>query len=400
MQATQLSLPAAAQRMQAVQAPIIPVVGELIRQNPGTISLGQGVVFYEPPPQVYAALQELQRQPELHKYQPVYGLPALVEQIANKLRSENGIEVSQGSRIVVTAGGNMAFMNAVLALCDPGDEVILPAPYYFNHEMAITMANCTPVLVATDDNYQLQPDLLAAAITPRTRAIVTVSPNNPTGAVYPETALRAVNELCRARGLYHISDEAYEYFTYGAARHFSPGSIAGSNAHTLSLFSLSKAYGFASWRIGWLVLPEHLFEAVNKVQDTILICPPVVSQLAALGAMQVGRGYSAAYLARLAEVRVSVMRELAQLAPYCSVPPADGAFYFYLKLNTSMHPLALVERLIREFRVAAIPGNAFGSASDGGSCYLRISYGALLPETVKEGVGRLVHGLKTILGEQ
>ncbi len=384
--------------MQAVQAPIIPVVGELIRQNPGTISLGQGVVFYEPPPQVYTALQELQRQPELHKYQPVYGLPSLVEQIEAKLRAENGIAVRPGSRIVVTAGGNMAFMNAVLALCDPGDEVILPAPYYFNHEMAVTLANCTPVLVATDANYQLQPALLAAAITPRTRAIVTVSPNNPTGAVYPEAALRAVNELCRARGLYHISDEAYEYFTYGGARHFSPASIPGSGAHTLSLFSLSKAYGLASWRIGWLVLPAHLFEAVNKVQDTILICPPVVSQLAALGALQAGRGYCAERVAQLAGVRELVARELEQLEPHCSVPPSDGAFYFYLKLNTLLQPLALVERLVREFGVAAIPGNAFGSASDGGSCYLRISYGALQPETVKLGVGRLICGLQTILG--
>lgn len=385
-----------AQRMQAVQSPIIPVVGELIRQNPGTISLGQGVVFYEPPPQVFTALQELQRQPELHKYQPVYGVPALVEQIADKLRIENGIEGNQGSRIVVTAGGNMAFMNAVLALCDPGDEVILPAPYYFNHEMAITMANCTPVLVPTDENYQLQLDLIVAAITSKTRAIVTVSPNNPTGAVYPETTLRNINELCRTHRLYHISDEAYEYFTYDEVRHFSPGSIRGSNAHTLSLYSLSKGYGFASWRIGWMVIPEHLFEAVNKVQDTILICPPVVSQYAALGAMQAGRGYSAERLAQLAAVRLSVMRELTPLAPHCIVPPADGAFYFYLKLNTDLHPLALVERLIREFQVAAIPGNAFGSAG----CYLRISYGALQPETVKEGVGRLVHGLKTILGEQ
>ncbi|MBI1765571.1 MAG: pyridoxal phosphate-dependent aminotransferase [Acidobacteria bacterium] len=384
-----------AQRMQAVQAPIIPVVAELIRQTPGTISLGQGVVFYEPPPQIYTAVQELQQRPDLHKYQPVYGVPALVEQIAGKLRIENGIEVGQDNRIVVTAGGNMAFMNAVLALCDPGDEVILPAPYYFNHEMAITMANCTPVLVPTDANYQLQPDLIAAAITPKTRALVTVSPNNPTGAVYPEQALRAVNELCRARGLYHISDEAYEYFTYDDARHFSPASIAGSGAHTLSLYSLSKGYGFASWRIGWMVIPEHLFEAVNKVQDTILICPPVVSQLAALSAMQVGRSYSAAYLAQLAEVRLAVLRELAQLAPHCQVPPAEGAFYFYLKLATSLPPLALVERLIREFRVAAIPGNAFGSAG----CYLRISYGALQPETVRAGVGRLVHGVKTILGE-
>jgi aspartate/methionine/tyrosine aminotransferase len=384
-----------AQRMAAVQAPIIPVVGDLIRQNPGTISLGQGVVFYGPPPAAFEQLQQLRLDPQLHKYQAVSGLPALVEQIETKLRAENGIELGPQHRIVVTAGGNMAFMNAILAICDPGDEVILPAPYYFNHEMAITLASCQPVLVPTDENYQLQLDQLAAAITPKTRAIVTVSPNNPTGAVYPAEALRAVNALCQARGLYHISDEAYEYFTYGAARHFSPASLAGSDAHTISLFSLSKAYGFASWRLGWLVIPAHLAEAVNKVQDTLLICPPVVSQLAAVGALQTGRGYCAEFLGQLAEVRELVLRELAEVAEYCDVPPADGAFYFYLNLKTAMPSLQLVERLVREFGVAAIPGVAFGS-QDG--CSLRISYGALQPALVSEGVGRLVRGIKSMLG--
>jgi aspartate/methionine/tyrosine aminotransferase len=386
-----------AQRMAAVQAPIIPVVGELIRQNPGTISLGQGVVFYAPPPAAFEQLTRFGREPQLHKYQAVYGIPALLEQIETKLQIENGIAPGPARQIVVTAGGNMAFMNAILAICDPGDEVILPTPYYFNHEMAITLASCRPVLVPTDENYQLRVDRLAAAITPRTRAIVTVSPNNPTGAVYSAAALTEVNALCQARGLYHISDEAYEYFTYGDARHFSPASLPDSAAHTISLFSLSKAYGFASWRIGWLVIPGHLTEAVNKVQDTILICPPVASQLVAAGAMQTGRGYCAEHVRQLTEVRASVSHELAALGAHCAVPPADGAFYFYLKLNTSLAPLTLVERLVREFGVAAIPGSAFGSL-DG--CYLRLSYGALQPSLVSEGVGRLVRGLKAILNEE
>src|SRR5690606_9046457 len=115
----------------------------------------------------------------------------------------------------------------------------------FNHEMTITMANAIPVPVPTDEHYQLIPERIKAAITPKTRAIVTVSPNNPTGAVYPEATLREVNQLCRERGIYHISDEPYEYFTYDGALHFSPGSMAGSEAYTISLFSLSKAYGFA-----------------------------------------------------------------------------------------------------------------------------------------------------------
>lgn len=379
-------------RIQSVQTPIIPVVGELIRQHPGTISLGQGVVWYPPPPEAFDQISAMLADASLHKYQAVYGIPALLELIEAKLRQENGIELN-GSRIVVTAGGNMAFINALLAIADAGDEVILQTPYYFNHEMAITMANCNSVLVPTDENYQLQPKRIAEAITERTRAIVTISPNNPTGAVYPESALREVNELCRDRGIYHIHDEAYEYFTYGNARHFSPGSIAEAGDYTISLYSLSKAYGFASWRIGFMVIPEHLFSAVNKIQDTILICPPVASQLAAVGAMKVGAEYCRQKVRELAEVRQLVLTELEQLKDFAVIPPSDGAFYFFLKLNSELPPLALVERLVKEHRVAAIPGSAFGIEG----CYLRVAYGALQRETVTEGVGRLVKGIKTIL---
>lgn len=384
-------------RIQSVQAPIIPVIGQLIREHPGTISLGQGVVWYPPPPQAFEQIGAMLADPSQHKYQAVYGIPRLVKLIEEKLRAENGLEVEKGSRVMVTAGGNMAFINALLAVADAGDEVILQTPYYFNHEMAITMANCRAVLVPTDANYQLQPKLIAEAITEKTRAVVTVSPNNPTGAVYKEADLREVNALCVERGIYHISDEAYEYFTYGA-KHFSPGSITGGQEHTISLYSLSKAYGFASWRIGFMVIPEHLFEAVNKIQDTILICPPVVSQFAAAGALEVGADYCREHVRELAQVRELVLRELAQLKDCCVVPEAEGAFYFFLKLNTRMEPLALVETLVKDHRVAAIPGTAFGMSIEDG-CYLRVAYGALQRETVTEGVGRLIRGVLKILGD-
>lgn len=383
-----------AQRIQLVQSPVIPVVGEMIRRTPGTISLGQGVVSYGPPPEAIEQIRTFLNNPDYHKYQAVYGIPQLLQLIESKLVSENGITVEPGSRIIVTAGGNMAFVNALLAITDPGDEIILNLPYYFNHEMAVTMANCKPVLVQTDANYQLRPGLIAGAITDKTRAVVTISPNNPTGAVYSDSALRDVNEICRRAGIYHISDEAYEYFTYGDKRHFSPGSLAGSNSHTISLYSLSKAYGFASWRIGFMVIPDKLFEAINKIQDTVLICPPVISQFAAIGAMRVGKDYCLDRLTQLTEVRELVLNELDRIKHCCQVPPADGAFYFLIKLDTGVKPLALVERLVREHGVAVIPGDAFGM-DDG--CYLRVAYGALQKDTVAEGIGRLVKGIKNIM---
>ena len=382
-------------RMERVQSPIIPVVGELIRTNPGTISLGQGVVYYGPPPEALQAVQTFAADPENHKYKLVQGIPELQDVIRRKLASENDIQVGDDSRIVVTAGGNMAFMNAVLAIADPGDEIILQLPYYFNHDMAVVIAGCKTVCVSTDDDYQLQPEMIRRAITDKTRAVVTVSPNNPSGAVYPEAAQREVNELCREAGVYHITDEAYEYFTYDGTRHFSAGSIDGGARHTISLFSLSKAYGLASWRIGWMVIPEHLYMPIRKIQDTILICPPVVSQWAAAGAMQVGASYCREGLASITQVRRIVLAELAAVEDLVTVPPAQGAFYFLLRVHTDMAPMTLVERLIREHKVAVIPGTTFGM-QDG--CYLRIAYGAIQKDDAAEGIGRLVKGLRAILG--
>jgi aspartate/methionine/tyrosine aminotransferase len=380
--------------MDAVQAPIVPVIGNIIRQVPGTISLGQGVVHYGPPQAALDAVRDALSDASTHEYQDGAGLPALVDRLALKLREENGIDVARGVRIMVTAGANMAFMHAVLAITAPGDEVILNVPFYFNHEMAIQMADCTPVRVATDDRYQPRLDALRAAITDRTRAIVTVTPNNPSGAVFSEEALRDINALCRDRGIYHIADEVYEYFTYGSARHASSGAFPGAEGHTIAMYSLSKAYGFAGWRIGYMTYPEHLAAAMAKSQDTILVCPPVASQIAAIAALEVGRRYCEPYVRELASIRDDVFAQLSALAPLATVPAADGAFYCLLKVNTDQDPMAVAERLIREHQVAVIPGPAFGM-TDG--CYFRVAYGALQRETVAEGIGRLVTGLRTIL---
>src|SRR4029453_19040991 len=167
-------------RMDAVQNPIIPIVGRWIRESPGTISLGQGMVAYGPPPEALRALEGFSSTADHHRYGSVEGEPALVEAIEHKLVAENGITVRPHSRVVVTAGANMGFFNAVLAVADPGDQIVLPAPYYLNPEMAIGRAGCRAVTVATRAGYQLDPSAIAAAITPRTRAVVTVSPNNPT----------------------------------------------------------------------------------------------------------------------------------------------------------------------------------------------------------------------------
>ncbi len=382
-------------RIAAVDLPIIPTIAALVRDNPGTISLGQGVVDFGPPVDLASALQPLADQPGLLKYQAVSGLPQLQEALRAKLRDENGIVDQSGTALMVSAGSNMAFLQAVLAVSDPGDEFILPSPYYFNQEMALRMCGCEPVLVATDANHQLDVAAIERAITDRTRAIVTVSPNNPTGAVYDEDSLAAVNRLCRERGLYHFSDEAYEYFCHDGARHFSPASLPGAAGHTLSFWSFSKGFGMASWRVGYLLYPEALAEALNKVQDTNLICAPVASQLVALAATRAGRGAVQARLDELGAVRRAVHDRLRSLGSRIEFVPTRGAFYVLVRLPPVDEPLAFSRAMVERFRVATIPGFAFGLDPALGN-YQRVSFGALEPSAVSEGLDRFVAAVRAL----
>jgi aspartate/methionine/tyrosine aminotransferase len=385
-------------RMAGVDTPIIPTIAAMVRAHPGTISLGQGVVNYGPPADALSALPHLMADSQLHKYQAVMGYLPLVEAIQRKLDDENGIACGTDSLLMVTAGSNMAFLNCVMAVGDPGDEFILPMPFYFNQEMAIRMCGCTPVPVPTNPDWSLNVQALAAAITPRTRAIITVSPNNPTGAVYTEEDLRAVNALCAQAGIYHFSDEAYEYFTYDGVRHFSPGSLPGAAGHTLSFFSMSKNYGMASWRVGYVVYPADLAEVMNKVQDTNLICAPVPSQLLALEALKLGRAWVQPKVQALSAVRQVVYQALDHLGSLASYPRTQGAFYVLMKLPGIEDALAFNRFMAEKHRVASIPGFAFGLTDTAQANYQRLSYGALDAATVAQGVTRYVAAVKEWYG--
>ncbi len=385
----------ASERMQKVQSPIIADIAALIKKSPGTISLGQGVVYYTPPQSVFDKITPVNPSLEYHLYTDVDGITPLKSAIANKLEQENNIYLNKHRSLVVTAGSNMGFMNALFSITDPGDEIILLSPYYFNHEMAIRMLSCQPVAVNTDIDYQPCLSSITSAITSKTRAIVTVTPNNPTGVVYSEDTLRAINKLCRERGIYHISDEAYEYFTFDDVDHFSVASIVDSEQYTIALYSLSKAYGFASWRIGYMILPENLLMSVKKAQDTYLICPTRIAQDAAVAALQEGRAFTNSHLKQINSVRNTLYNELQNINDFATTPDSKGAFYFFVKLNTALSGIQLVEKLIRDHKVAVIPGETFG-ATDG--CYCRIAYGALDKETSEIGIKRLIKGLKKIIG--
>mgnify|MGYP000944420278 CR=1 FL=1 len=383
-------------RIRAVADPIIPVLGALIDRHPGTLSLGQGMVAFGPPPDALARTGDALGDLAIHQYQQSDGLPSLVERFAEKLRRENHTPLG-GRRVIVAAGGNMAFLELMLVLLDPGDEVVFPAPYYFNYPMAVDMAGGRSVVAATDRDYQLDLEAIERAITPRTRAIVTISPNNPSGAVYPASVLRAVNALCADRGLYHVSDEVYEYFTFGDTPHYSPASEAGTEAHTIALYSMSKAYGMAGWRIGFMVVPEALYEPLLKVQDTNVVCPTIASQVLASHALDVGRAYCDAQVRPLRELRDRALARLRDIGDACAVPPSEGALYLLPRVATDLDSMTVATRLVEDFGVAVVPGAAFG-LTDG--CYLRVAYGAVDPRELDEALARLTRGLAHIAGER
>jgi aspartate/methionine/tyrosine aminotransferase len=385
------------QRIAAVDIPVMPEIAALVRDNPGTISLGQGVVNYGPPVQTLAALPGLMSDIGLNKYQAIIGHPALIDALTQKLADENNIHCGSESIVMVTAGSNMAFLNCLLAVGDPGDEFILPTPYYFNQEMAIRMVGCVPVPVPVNDDWSLNVEALAAAVTPRTRAIITVSPNNPTGAVYSKESLTAVNTLCAQKNIYHFSDEAYEYFTYDGAEHFSPASLPEAHRHTISFFSMSKNYGMASWRIGYVVFPADLLDAMNKVQDTNLICAPVVSQMLALEVLKYGRAWVQPKLDALSIVRKNVYESLEALGELIEFPKTQGAFYVLLKLPglaVGTERLAFNRAMAQRHKVVSVPGFTFGLFDTAKANYQRLSYGALESVTVDQGVARYVTAVK------
>lgn len=395
--------------MEAVIDPVIPRLGELLQRRPDALSLAQGMVGWGPPEGVLQAVRQALEAPaaSLHRYGATWGEPALLEVVARTLSTAHALDLD-GATLLVSTGSNMAFAAVAQAICDPLSEVILPSPFYFNHAMAVQLAG--GVVVPVEAGPIPDPALLQAAITPRTRAIVTISPNNPSGVVMPRAVLTAINQLCADRGLFHISDEAYAHFVHGPVPHFSPGSLPGAAAHTVSLHSLSKAYGMAGWRMGYAAVPGALQAALAKVLDTVQIAPTQLSQRAAEAALNSDPSWLQAQVASLAPKRRQLLAAVrhwqAEGLPVELWAEPDGAFYALLVVRGADLPSgqerssdALMEWLVLEQGVAAVSGRSFG-LEIAGAQVLRLSYGLLDGPTLAQALGRLGRGLAAWLRAQ
>jgi len=354
-------------------------------QIPDVVALGRGDPDLPTPPHVVAAAREAMEAGHTH-YTALRGLESLREAIADKLGRDNGVVVDPGQEVLITTGAQEAVSVAMLALLDPGDEVILPDPYYFTYEAAIRYASGRPVMVRTSAGsaFAPDPDDIARAISPRTKAVVLLTPNNPTGAVYPRSVLESIAEVSLTSGVPIISDELYEGSVLDGVEHFSIGSVPGMRDRTITINGFSKTYRMTGWRVGYLAGPASFVASAQRIKQTLTICAPSISQHAAVAALRGPQDCVQEARDVYAERRDAFLRRLEAIGlPYFR--PA-GTFYIFVDVSgLGIGSAELCRRLLEEARVFVSPGSSFGDAGEG---YVRISLLAPTPKLL-EGLDRV-----------
>ena len=348
------------------------------------IAMGRGDPDFHTPAHVVAAAKAA-IDADQHHYTGPTGLPALREAIAANLGSEYGLDYGPGE-IVVTAGVQESIMLAMLGLVAPGDEVLLTSPRFTTYDTAVRLCGGVPVPVPTHltDDFALDPKEVEARITPRTRAFVLVSPNNPTGAVTPPGAIRAIAEIAERHDILVIADEIYAKLVYPPHEHLSLATLPGMRGRTITLNGFSKTYAMTGWRVGYLAAPADFVEALTEPRHTLSINTCTISQHAALAALTGPQEEVEGHYRAYAERRAYLMDACDALGLRYGAP--GGAFYFYTDVSSSgLSGAAFCEALLRETGVMVFPGDLFG---DPGSDFIRISYLQPLPR-LREAMARI-----------
>ncbi len=302
------------------------------------------------------------------------GIVKLREKIVKKLKQDNNIE-SDVSQILVTIGAIEGLASSVMALIDPGDEVILPSPTYSTHIAQVMLASGTPVLIPTleDDDFALDIDAIEKAITPRTKAIIYCSPSNPTGTVYSEQQLRQLAAIALKHDIMVITDEAYEYFVFDNARHFSIASIPAMCKNVVSCFTFTKTYAMTGWRIGYLHTDKDLIPQIAKAHIPLAICAPVISQYAAIAALDDCQDCVAEFRKHYISARDLMCQRLDGLNSVFEYRKPKGSYLMFprILLDAGKDSMTFCKKLLREAKVSTTPGIAFGPTGEG---HLRLSF--------------------------
>ncbi|MEC3894748.1 MULTISPECIES: pyridoxal phosphate-dependent aminotransferase [Nocardiopsis] len=358
------------------------------------IGFGAGEPDFPTPDYIVEAAVDAARNPRFHRYTPAGGLPELKKAIAEKTLRDSGLEVDP-SQVLVTNGGKQAIYEAFAAMLDPGDEVIVIAPYWTTYPESIKLAGGVPVFVVTDEStgYLADVEQLEAARTERTKVLVFVSPSNPTGAVYPREQVRAIGRWADEHGLWVLTDEIYEHLVYGDAEFSSlPVEVPEIADRTVIVNGVAKTYAMTGWRVGWIIGPKDVVKAASNLQSHATSNVANVSQAAALAAVS-------GDLTAVDEMRKAFDRRRRTIVGMLNeidgvvCPEPEGAFYVYpsvkgvlgrkIRGRTPATSAELAELILEEAEVAVVPGEAFGTPG-----YLRLSY-ALGDEDLVEGVTRV-----------
>lgn len=319
------------------------------------------------------------------KYTPSSGIPELRQAIAEKFKRENGLTYKP-SQIIVSCGGKHSCYNVIIATCQEGEEVIIPAPYWLSYPEMVKLAGGTPVILSTTDKteFKVTPDQLRAAITPKTRLFILNSPSNPTGSVYSPQEVKALGDVCVEKGILILSDEIYEHLLYEGSKVKSVASFSQAHfEHTIITHGFAKAWSMTGWRLGFLAAPEPIAKAIDAIQSHSTSNPTSFAQKGAVAALTGPQDHLQKWLAEFDQRRRYAHQKLNSI-PGITCVNAKGAFYLFPKISgTGLKSSEFCARLLEQEKVAAVPGIAFG-ADD----YIRISYATSLAN-IEKGLERM-----------
>jgi len=319
------------------------------------------------------------------KYTPSSGIPELRQAIADKFQRENGLTYKP-SQVIVSCGGKHSCYNVILATCQEGDEVIIPAPYWLSYPEMVKLAGAKPVIIETSDSteFKVTPDALRRAITPNTRLFLLNSPSNPTGSVYTPEEIKALGDACVEKGVLIMSDEIYEHLLYDGAQHKSVASFSPSHyEHTIVVHGFAKAWSMTGWRLGFLAAPEPIAKAIDAIQSHSTSNPTSFAQRGAVAALTGPQDHLKSWLAEYDRRRKYAHQKLNSI-PGISCVNSKGAFYLFPNISkTGLKSSEFCARLLETEKVAAVPGIAFG-ADD----YIRVSYATSLAN-IEKGLDRI-----------
>lgn len=369
------------------------IIREMTRLNAqyGGINLAQGFPDFDPPEEIKEAAVRAIRDGH-NQYAITWGAAPLRQAIAEKVGWYNGISADPDVHVTVTCGATEAMMAVMMAVVNPGDEVIIFTPFYENYGPDAVVSGARPVYVPLRaPDFTFDPDALAAAFSPRTRAIIINTPHNPTGKVFTRDELTCIAGLCQQHDALAITDEIYEHILYDGATHVSIATLPGMTERTVTISGLSKTYSVTGWRIGYVIAPPAISEAVRRVHDFLTVGAPAPLQMAAASALRIDRGYYTALAASYAGKRDLLLPALEALG--FAVFRPQGAYYLWCDYRAlaDLEELAFAAHLVREVGVAAVPGRAFAPAADPAARAIRFTF-SKKPETLQAAVARLRAG--------